>query len=191
MTVRKGKRCLRHLRNVLGEIVPDRIVHVPEVTWKYLFSLCLAQSFVSHFLKVYLSTGWAGMYLQYFPAFILLKLLWYFCHTFGYRGKINVSSFFAKCQSHCTFKNWEIKPCLQCTYIEYKKCIQEIPRWCCSALKPNSWIFNFVEGVSGHKILRVLRLEDSIYNVCIKNQFQTTFVWGGGLKFVNRSDCEY
>ena len=29
--------------------------------WKNLFSLCRNQSSVFHFLKVYLSTGWAGM----------------------------------------------------------------------------------------------------------------------------------
>ncbi len=34
--------------------------------------------------------------------------------------------------------------------------------------KPNSWTYNFVE-VSGHVILRVLRLEVSVYNVYITN----------------------
>jgi hypothetical protein len=37
---------------------------------------------------------------------------------------------------------------------------------------------NFVK-VSGHNLER-LRLEVSVYNVYIKNQFQTTFAQGGG-----------
>ena len=41
----------------------DHASKIKFYTWKYLFSLCLAQSLVSHFLKVYRSTGWAGMYL--------------------------------------------------------------------------------------------------------------------------------
>jgi hypothetical protein len=129
MTARKGKCCRRHLR--FGKKVQDRIVHVPQVTWKYLFSLCRAQSFVSHFLKVYRSTGWAGMYLQYFSAFHLLQLLWYFCHTFGYTGKINVSSFFAKCQSHCTFKNWQIipYPVYNVRSVQYNKCQEMVLSW--------------------------------------------------------------
>jgi hypothetical protein len=41
-------------------------------------------------------------------------------------------------------------------------------------------------------ILRVIRLEVSVDNVCITNQFQTTFAqgWEGGVKFVTRGDCE-
>ena len=41
-------------------------------------------------------------------------------------------------------------------------------------------------------ILRVLRLEVSVYNVYITNQFQTTFAQGGGggIKSVSRGDCE-
>jgi hypothetical protein len=41
-------------------------------------------------------------------------------------------------------------------------------------------------------ILRVLRLEISVYNVYIKNQFQATFAGGGGRggKFVSIGDCE-
>ncbi len=38
---------------------------------------------------------------------------------------------------------------------------------------PNSWTYNFIE-VAGHN------LEVSVYNVCIINQFQTTFLKGGG-----------
>jgi hypothetical protein len=42
-------------------------------------------------------------------------------------------------------------------------------------------------------ILRVLRLEVSVYNVYITNQFQITFAqggWGGGGgESVNRGDC--
>jgi hypothetical protein len=41
-------------------------------------------------------------------------------------------------------------------------------------------------------ILRVLRLEVSIYNVYITNQFQTPFAQGGvnvGVKSVSRGDC--
>ena len=34
-------------------------------------------------------------------------------------------------------------------------------------------------------ILRVLRLEVSVYNVHITNKFQTTFAGGGGVKFVS------
>jgi hypothetical protein len=43
-------------------------------------------------------------------------------------------------------------------------------------------------------IVRVLRLEVSVYNVYITNQFPTTFarVEGGkGVKSVSRGDCEY
>jgi hypothetical protein len=45
-------------------------------------------------------------------------------------------------------------------------------------------------------ILRVLRLEVSVYNDYSTNQFQTTFVGrgvggGGGVKSVSRDDCEY
>jgi hypothetical protein len=42
-------------------------------------------------------------------------------------------------------------------------------------------------------ILRVLRLEVSVYNVDITNQFQTTFAQGGKgrVKSVRRGDCEY
>jgi hypothetical protein len=43
-------------------------------------------------------------------------------------------------------------------------------------LKPDSWTYDFVE-VSGH-ILRVLKLEVSVYNVSTANQF----CWGGGSK---------
>jgi hypothetical protein len=41
-------------------------------------------------------------------------------------------------------------------------------------------------------ILRVLKLEVSVYNVYITNQFQTTFAGGGGegVKSVGRGDCE-
>jgi hypothetical protein len=41
-------------------------------------------------------------------------------------------------------------------------------------------------------ILRVLRLEISVYIVYITNQFQTTFAGGGGggVKSVSRGDCE-
>jgi len=40
-------------------------------------------------------------------------------------------------------------------------------------------------------ILRVLRLEVSVYNVYITNQLQTTFAQrGGGVKSVSRGDCE-
>jgi hypothetical protein len=43
-------------------------------------------------------------------------------------------------------------------------------------------------------ILRVLRLEVSVYNVYIRKQFQTTFAQGGaggrGVKSVNRDVCE-
>jgi hypothetical protein len=40
--------------------------------------------------------------------------------------------------------------------------------------------------------LGVLRLEVSVYNVYITNQFQTTFTWGGGgrVKSVSKGDCE-
>jgi len=45
--------------------------------------------------------------------------------------------------------------------------------------------------VPGHN-LRVLRLDVSVYNVYITNQFQTTFARvGGGGKSVGRGDCEY
>jgi hypothetical protein len=39
---------------------------------------------------------------------------------------------------------------------------------------------------------RVLRLEVSLYNAFITNQFQTNFAWGGGGggKSVSRGDCE-
>jgi hypothetical protein len=37
-------------------------------------------------------------------------------------------------------------------------------------------------------ILRVLKLEVSVYNVYITNQFQTTFA--EGIKSVSRGDCE-
>jgi len=41
-------------------------------------------------------------------------------------------------------------------------------------------------------IVRVLRLEVSVYNAYITNQFQTTFAQGGrGVKSVSRGDCEY
>ncbi len=47
-------------------------------------------------------------------------------------------------------------------------------------------------------ILRVFRLEVSLYNVCITNQFQTTFAQGGAggggverVKSVRRGDIEY
>jgi hypothetical protein len=43
------------------------------------------------------------------------------------------------------------------------------------------------------KILRILRLEASVYNVYITNQFQATFALGGGgggVKSVRRGDCE-
>jgi hypothetical protein len=40
-------------------------------------------------------------------------------------------------------------------------------------------------------ILRVLRLEVSVYNVYITNQFQTTFAHGWGVKYVSGGDCEY
>jgi hypothetical protein len=43
-------------------------------------------------------------------------------------------------------------------------------------LKPDSWTCNFVE-VCGHNLLR---LEVSVYNVYITNQFQTTFAQEGG-----------
>jgi hypothetical protein len=40
-------------------------------------------------------------------------------------------------------------------------------------------------------MLRVLRLEVSLYNVFITNQFQTTFAQRGeGVKSVSRGDCE-
>jgi hypothetical protein len=40
-------------------------------------------------------------------------------------------------------------------------------------------------------ILRVLRLEVSVNNVYISNQFQTTFAQGGGgAKSFSRGDCE-
>jgi hypothetical protein len=40
-------------------------------------------------------------------------------------------------------------------------------------------------------ILRVRRLEVSVYNVYITNQFQTTFAEvGGGVKSVSKGDCE-
>jgi hypothetical protein len=41
-------------------------------------------------------------------------------------------------------------------------------------------------------ILRVLRLEVSVYNAYITNQLQTTFAQrgGGGVKSVSRGDCE-
>ncbi len=41
-------------------------------------------------------------------------------------------------------------------------------------------------------ILRVFRLEVSVYNVHITNQFQTTFAGGGGggVKNNGRGDCE-
>jgi hypothetical protein len=43
-------------------------------------------------------------------------------------------------------------------------------------------------------ILRVLRLEVSVYNVYITNRFQTTFAQGEGgggvVKSVSRGDCE-
>jgi hypothetical protein len=41
--------------------------------------------------------------------------------------------------------------------------------------------------------LKELRLEVSVYNVYITNQFQTTFAKGGrgeGVKSVSRGDCE-
>jgi hypothetical protein len=38
-------------------------------------------------------------------------------------------------------------------------------------------------------ILRVLRLEVSVYNVYITNQFQTIFAWEVGAKSVIRGDC--
>ncbi len=42
-------------------------------------------------------------------------------------------------------------------------------------------------------ILRVLRLEVSIYNVYITNQFQATLLKkeGEGVKSISRGDCEY
>jgi hypothetical protein len=41
-------------------------------------------------------------------------------------------------------------------------------------------------------ILRVLRLEVSVYNIYITNQFQPTFARGEGeVKSVCRGDCEY
>jgi hypothetical protein len=43
--------------------------------------------------------------------------------------------------------------------------------------KKNSLTYSFVE-VSGYIILRVLRLEVSVYNVYIISQFQTTFARG-------------
>jgi hypothetical protein len=42
-------------------------------------------------------------------------------------------------------------------------------------------------------ILRFLRLEVTVYNVYIRNQFQTTFaegVEGEGVKSVSAGDCE-
>ncbi len=53
-------------------------------------------------------------------------------------------------------------------------------------LKPNSWMYNFV-GVSGLLgFMRVLRLQVSVYNVYITNQFQPTFaqirLWTGRRK---------
>jgi hypothetical protein len=42
--------------------------------------------------------------------------------------------------------------------------------------KVKSWTYNFAEGI----ILRILRLEVSVYNVYIKNQFQTTFAQEDG-----------
>jgi hypothetical protein len=39
-------------------------------------------------------------------------------------------------------------------------------------------------------IWRVLRLEVSVYNVYITNQFQTTFAQGGGGGSISRGDCE-
>ncbi len=48
---------------------------------------------------------------------------------------------------------------------------------------------NFVE-VSLGIILGVLRLDVSVYNVYISNQFQTTFAQGGKVKSVSRGDCE-
>jgi hypothetical protein len=43
-------------------------------------------------------------------------------------------------------------------------------------------------------ILRVLRLEVSVYNVFITKQYQPSFAWGGGggvgVKSISRSDCE-
>jgi len=46
-------------------------------------------------------------------------------------------------------------------------------------------------------ILKVLRLEVSVYNIYILSQFQTTFArvgglrgWGGGVKSVSRGDFE-
>ncbi len=42
-----------------------------------------------------------------------------------------------------------------------------------------------------HRGFWVLRIEVSVYNVYITNQFQTTFAQdGGGGKFVSRGDCE-
>ncbi len=43
-----------------------------------------------------------------------------------------------------------------------------------SSLKPNSWTYNLLRYLG--IILTVLRLEVSVYNVYITNQFQTTFV---------------
>jgi hypothetical protein len=47
-----------------------------------------------------------------------------------------------------------------------------------SVMKPNVWTYNSLRFLG--TILRVLRLEVSVYNVYIANQFQTPFAQGGG-----------
>jgi hypothetical protein len=56
-----------------------------------------------------------------------------------------------------------------------------------SPIHEHKYLFSFL-GI----ILRVLRLEVSINNVYITNQFQTTFAQGGrvAVKSISRGDCE-
>jgi hypothetical protein len=89
-----------------------------------------------------------------------------------------------KCNPHL-LPNTEIKWCLN--RIKLMKVSKKH-----TCLKPNSRTYNFVE-VSGHNLI-VLRLEVSVYNIFITNQFQTTFArgcgGGGGSNIRSRTDCE-